>query len=184
MNMLRAPSALLSALLLVFAMTLAGPSEAASTELDARVRAAMERFYSEVPPARELSGKSRGILVFPRVYRAGFWFGGGTGEGALVVGGQTVQYYRTTSISFGLQFGAQGRTEIVLFMTNDSLAKFRASKGWQAGIDGSIAVVEFGRGTSVDTDTARTPIIGFMFDNHGLMADLSFNGNKFWKITK
>ena len=59
-----------------------------------------------------------------------------------------------------------------------------ASKGWQAGIDGSIAVVEFGTGTGVDTDTARSPIIGFMFDNQGLMADLSFKGNKFWKIAK
>ena len=180
MNMLRT----ISVLSLVFIVSVAGPAEAASTELDARIHAAIQRFYSEVPPARELAGKSRGMLVFPRVYRAGFWFGGGTGEGALLVSGQTVQYYRTTSLSFGLQFGAQGRTEIILFMTDDSLAKFRASKGWQAGIDGSIAVVEFGAGTGIDTDTARTPIIGFMFDNKGLMADLSFMGNKFWKIVK
>ncbi len=173
-----------AALSLLVALTGAAPATAASVELDARVRAAMQRFYSEVPPAKELAGKSRGILIFPRVYRAGFWFGGGTGEGALLVGGQTVQYYRATSLSFGLQFGAQGRTEIILFMTDDSLAKFRASKGWQAGIDGSVAVVEFGTGTGIDTDTARTPIIGFMFDNQGLMADLSFKGNKFWKIVK
>lgn len=180
MNMLRT----LFALSLAVALGSTSPAQAASTELDARVRAAMQRFYTEVPPAKELAGKSRGILVFPRVYKAGFWFGGGTGEGALLVSGQTVQYYRTTSLSFGLLFGGQGRTEIVLFMTNDSLAKFRASKGWQAGIDGSIALIEFGAGTGINTDTARTPIIGFVFDNKGLMADLSFKGNKFWKIVK
>ncbi len=184
MNMLRTLSAVSSALTLVLVLSAAGPAEAASTELDARVRAAMQRFYTEVPPGRELAGKARGILVFPRVYKAGFWFGGGTGEGALLVDQQTVQYYRTTSLSFGLLFGGQGRTEIILFMTNDSLAKFRASKGWQAGIDGSIALIEFGAGTGIDTDTARTPIIGFVFDNKGLMADLSFRGNKFWKIIK
>lgn len=174
----------LFALSLAVALGSTSPAHAASTELDARVRAAIQRFYTEVPPAKELAGKSRGILVFPRVYKAGFWFGGGTGEGALLVSGQTVQYYRTTSLSFGLLFGGQGRTEIVLFMTDDSLAKFRASKGWQAGIDGSIALIEFGAGTGIDTDTARTPIIGFVFDNKGLMADLSFKGNKFWKIVK
>lgn len=159
------------------------PASAGSTELDARVRAALERFYSQVPPARELASKSRGILVFPRVYKAGFWFGGGLGNGALLVGGQTVQYYRTTSLSFGLSFGGQGRTEIILFMTDTALAKFRASRGWQAGVDGSIALVEFGTGAGFNTDTLRTPIIGFVFDNKGLMADLSFKGNKYWKIT-
>lgn len=155
-----------------------------STELDARVRGALERFYTTVPPARDLASDSRGILVFPRVYKAGFWLGGATGEGALLVGGQTVQYYRTTSLSFGFSFGLQGRTEIVLFMTDDSLAKFRASKGWQAGVDGSIALAEFGTGAGLNTDTVRAPIIGFVFDNKGLMADLSFEGSKYWKITK
>ncbi len=169
--------------LTLLALAAAGPASAGSAELDARVRAALERFYSEVPPARELAGKSRGILVFPRVYKAGFWFGGGVGNGALLVGGQTAQYYRTTSLSFGLSFGGQGRTEIILFMTDAALAEFRASRGWQAGVDGSIALVEFGTGAGVDTNTVRTPIIGFVFDNKGLMADLSFRGNKYWKIT-
>ena len=173
----------ISPLILAIALGWALPAHAGSEELDARVRAAMERFYTEIPPGRELASKARGILVFPRVYKAGFWFGGGVGDGALLVGGQTVQYYRTTSVSFGLSFGGQGRTEIILFMTDTALAQFRASRGWQAGVDGSIAVVEFGTGKEVNTDTARTPIIGFVFDNKGLMADLALEGNKYWKIT-
>ncbi|NJN51185.1 MAG: hypothetical protein HC809_04790 [Gammaproteobacteria bacterium] len=144
----------------------------------------MERFYAEVPAARELADRSVGILVFPRVYKAGLGVGFAAGDGALQVHGQTVQYYRTTSASFGFQIGAQGRTEIVLFRTQEALDKFRASQNWQAGIDGSIAVVQFGVGKSIDTDNVRDPIIGFIFDNKGLMYDLSFKGAKYWKIDK
>ena len=84
--------------------------------------------------------------MFPKVYKAGFVLGGGIGDGALQIRGETVQYYRTTSLSYGFQLGVQWRTEIVLFMTQEALDKFRAGNGWQAGIDGSIAVIAFGVG--------------------------------------
>jgi lipid-binding SYLF domain-containing protein len=130
----------------------------------------------------ELMQRAAGILVFPRVYKAGFVVGGGAGEGALQVRGQTVQYYRTTSLSYGFQLGVQWRTEIVMFMTQEALDKFRAGSGWQAGIDGSIAIIAFGVGNSIDTDNIQQPIIGFIFDDKGLMFDLSLKGNKYWKI--
>jgi len=108
--------------------------------------------------------------------------GGGIGDGALQIRGQTVQYYRTTSLSYGFQAGIQARTEIVMFMTEDALERFRAGNGWQAGIDGSIAIITFGAGNSIDTDNIQEPIIGFIFDDRGLMFDLSFKGSKYWKI--
>ncbi len=116
--------------------------------------------------------------MFPQVYKAGFVFGGAVGDGALRVGGQTVQYYRTTAVSWGFQVGAQARTEVVLFMTQDALDRFRAGNGWQAGVDGSIAVINFGAGNSIDTDNIQEPIIGFIFDDKGLMFDLSFKGQQ------
>lgn len=157
---------------------------ASRTELDALVNGAIERLHQEVPSGAELARKASGMLVFPRVYKAGFGFGGTLGEGALVVGGKTVQYYRTAGVSFGFQIGGQARTEVVLFMTPDALAEFRASEGWQAGVDGSIAVVEFGVGRSFDTDSVQDPIIGFVFGNKGLMYDLSLRGSRFVKIDK
>ena len=71
-----------------------------------------------------------------------------------------------------------------MFMTDGALRRFRESDGWEAGIDGSIAVVEFGVGKEIDTNSMRDPIIGFVFSNKGLMYNLSLEGSKFWKIEK
>ncbi|CAB1072286.1 hypothetical protein D1AOALGA4SA_1513 [Olavius algarvensis Delta 1 endosymbiont] len=35
---------------------------------------------------------------------------------------------------------------ILAFLTDDVLNKFRASKGWEAGIDGNVAVIAVGGG--------------------------------------
>ena len=160
----------------------AGNAEASKESLDAGVKVTLDNLAAKIPVAPELIQKAAGILVFPRVYRAGFMFGGGVGEGALQVHGETVQYYRTTSLSWGFQAGIQWRTEIVLFMTQEAVDRFRAGNGLQAGIDGSIAVIAFGAGNSIDTDNIQQPIIGFVFDDKGLMFDLSLKGNKYWKI--
>lgn len=169
---------------ITFSFMLATSAAADVAAFEARVQAALDRFYAEVPVSQELAARSTGILVFPRVFKAGFGVGVAAGDGALQVNGQTVQYYRTTSASFGFQIGGQVRTEVVLFMTPEALAKFRASQNWQAGIDGGIAVIQFGVGKSIDTDNLREPILGFVFANKGLMFDLSFKGSKYQKIDK
>ena len=169
-------------MLVVVAALLAGNAQASKEKLDADVQTALKSFAEKIPAAPDLMQKAAGILVFPSVFKAGFMFGGTYGEGALQVHGQTVQYYRTTAVSWGFQAGLQSRVEIVLFMTQDALDRFRAGSGWQAGVDGSIALLAFGVGNSIDTDNIREPIIGFVFDDKGLMFDLSFKGNKYWKI--
>ena len=101
--------------------------------IDADVDATIQRLYATVRGSRELVGKSRGVLVFPSVIPAGFVVGAQYGKGALRVGGGTVGYYSTTSASVGLQAGAQSKSIIFLFMTQDALDKFRSSDGWSAG---------------------------------------------------
>ena len=174
-------STLLFALLAVGATT---PAQASREELDAKVRATVERLHRDINAGEELSNRAEGMLVFPNVYKAGIGLGGAVGEGALLINGEPVQYYRTTGLSFGFQLGGQARSEVILFMTPDALKNFRESKGWQAGVDGSVAVIEFGVGKGVDTRNVQDPIIGFIFDNKGLMYDLSLNGSKYWKISK
>ena len=176
------PIARVSWLLVAVGVLLAGNAQAAKEALDANVTAALASFAAKIPLAPELMQKAAGILVFPKVIKAGFVLGGAVGEGALQVHGQTVQYYRTSAISYGFQVGIQQRTEIVMFMTEDALERFRAGNGWQAGIDGSIAVITFGVGNSIDTDNIQEPIIGFIFDDKGLMFDLSLKGSKYWKV--
>ncbi|PIW45718.1 MAG: hypothetical protein COW18_11285 [Zetaproteobacteria bacterium CG12_big_fil_rev_8_21_14_0_65_54_13] len=175
----------LNMLLLLAAFLMPLPALAASAaEIDAKVTAALADFYKTVGGGKELAAKSRGMLVFPEVYKAGIGIGGEYGEGALRVGGKTVDYYNTAAASIGFQLGAQVKSQVILFMTKDALKKFRASDGWKAGVDGSVALATLGADGSVDSDTAQKPIIGFIFSNKGLMYNLTFEGTKMSKIKK
>jgi len=146
--------------------------------IDASVDGTMSKLFTTVPGSRELVSKARGVLVFPSVLQAGFIVGGQYGEGSLRVGGATVGYYSTVSGSFGLQAGAQSKAIIFLFMTQDSLDKFRNADGWSAGVDASVALVKIGANGAVDTTTATAPVQVFVLTNAGLMGDVSLQGTK------
>ncbi|WP_018294449.1 YSC84-related protein [Mariprofundus ferrooxydans] len=181
MNRLKQTSFMVMALMFLAPL----PAMAASAvEINAKVTAALADFYKTVSGGKELAAKARGILVFPEVYKAGIGIGGEYGEGALRIGGKTVQYYSTAAASIGFQLGAQVKSQVILFMTKDALKKFRASDGWKAGVDGSVALASLGADGSIDSETAKKPIIGFIFSNKGLMYNLTFEGTKISKIKK
>jgi lipid-binding SYLF domain-containing protein len=69
-------------------------------------------------------------------------------------------------------------------MTDEALKQFRASSGWEAGVDGNVALITIGAGERADTTTTKDPIVGFVFDAKGLIADLSLKGAKFTKLNK
>ena len=69
-------------------------------------------------------------------------------------------------------------------MQDKALKEFRASSGWEAGVDGSVALIELGAGGSLDTTNIKDPIVGFVFGNKGLMYNLTLEGSKFTKIVK
>lgn len=153
-------------------------------EIDVAVDVAIERFHKQVIGAKELINASKGMLVMPNVIKGAFIIGGEYGEGALRVGGETVGYYNTISGSIGFQIGGEAKDIILLFMTDDVIKQFRASSGWEAGVDGNVALITIGAGERVDTTTSKDPIVGFVFDAKGLIADISLRGAKFTKLNK
>jgi len=153
-------------------------------KIDREVVKAIEVFRDEVNGSEVFLAQAAGYLVFPRVYKAGFVFGAETGEGALIVAGKTIDYYRTSAGSFGLQAGAQARSVVIAFMTKESLTKFRNSTGWKVGVDGSIALVDVGIGKTIDTKNIKDPVIGFIYGSKGLMYNLTFEGSRFSKLDK
>ncbi len=155
-----------------------------ATEINIKVDSALERFKDEVPGGKEFLKRAKGVLVFPGIIKAGFGIGGEYGEGALRIGGKTVEYYSTAAVSIGFQIGAQSKTLVLVFLQNDALTKFRASDGWKAGVDGSVAVVEWGVGEDINTTDIKDPIVGFIFSNKGLMFNLTLEGSKFTKIIR
>jgi lipid-binding SYLF domain-containing protein len=172
-------------LVLAMGFLAVGESLAATAkEIDASVDVALERFYKDVKGAKEFAKNAKGLLVLPGVVKGGFVFAGEYGEGALRIGGKSVDYYNIASASFGLTIGAEKKDIIIAFMTDESLKVFRATKGWEAGVDGNVALWDVGAGTRLDTTTAKDPIVAFVFDAKGFMADLSLKGAKFTKLDK
>jgi lipid-binding SYLF domain-containing protein len=143
---------------------------------------ALSRLHREVAGSQELVNAARGVLVFPSVVSAGFMVGGSHGQGALRKGGKTAGYFRMTEASVGLLAGAQSQAVFILFMTEDALRRFEASRGWTAGVDGSISLVTVGADARITTQTVRQEIVGFVLTNAGLMGSLSLNGNRITRI--
>ncbi|MGQ0672906.1 MAG: BPSL1445 family SYLF domain-containing lipoprotein [Hyphomicrobium sp.] len=170
----------------IFAVVAAVPrGEAASArEIDVDVRATLDKFFYDIRGANDLANKSVGILVFPSVVKAGIGIGGEYGEGALLIGGRTADYYNTVSASIGFQLGVQERSIIIMFMTQSALDQFRRTAGWKVGVDGSIAIVTLGVGGSIDTNKITSPVIGFILDPKGLMYNLTLEGSKITRINR
>ena len=170
---------------LVAVVAIAPRSQASSPpEIDADVRATLDKFFYQIEGARGLANKSAGVLVFPSVVKAGFGIGGEYGEGALHIHGRTVDYYNTISASIGFQLGIQKRSVIIMFMTQSALQQFRSTAGWKVGIDGSVAIITLGVGGSIDTNKITSPVIGFVLDPKGLMYNLTLEGSKISRISR
>ncbi|HZA66135.1 MAG TPA: YSC84-related protein, partial [Geminicoccaceae bacterium] len=73
---------------------------------------------------------------------------------------------------------------VLLFMTQEALDRFRGSDGWEIGVHGSVTVVKVGVAGEIDTTTISDPVIGFVFGEEGLMANLSLEGAKITKLDK
>jgi len=153
-------------------------------EIDVSVDEALERFQKEVYSAKDLIKDAKAILVFPKVIKGGIGIGAEYGEGALRIKGKTVDYYNTIAGSLGFQLGAQVKSVYLFFMQESALTSFRTSSGWQAGVDGSVALIKVGADGSVDTTKTDEPVIAFVLGQKGLMYNLTLEGSKFNKIIK
>lgn len=163
--------------------SLAGAVDSAAV-VDAKVNDAIASFKNEVNGADVFLNTAAGYLVFPRVIKVGIGLGAETGDGALRVGGKTAGYYRTTSGSFGLQLGAQAKSIVIAFMTQEALDKFRNSSGWKVGADASVALIDLGAGKTIDTQNIKDPVVGFIYGSKGLMYNLTLEGTKITQVER
>jgi lipid-binding SYLF domain-containing protein len=180
----RTSVALMFAALFVVAWPARQSRAASGPQIEASVHATLDRFFRQVRSSRELGNKALAILVFPTVVKAGFGIGGEYGEGELLIRDQPAGFYNIASASVGFQLGAQARSVVIMFMTDAALRQFRRTDGFKVGVDGSIAVIAIGAGGAIDTNSITKPVIGFIFDQKGLMYNLTLEGSKISRISR
>ena len=150
--------------------------------IDQQVSATLNKFYALNERNKYLADNAAGVLVFPKITKAGAGIGGEHGDGALLVGGKTVGYYSNSGASIGLTLGVSQHSQVILFQTPQARDKFVNGKDWSIGADASVAVAKTGAGGTYDNQTLSKPVLAFVFGEKGLMGDASLSGGKISKI--
>lgn len=159
-----------------------GIGSAGQQRLDQRVDAAKTFMFDNIPGSEDLHWKASGSLIMPLVTEAGFGLGASYGRGALLVNDVPVDYYSALQGTFGFQIGAQQYAHALFFMTEESLAGFRQSRGWAAGADVKYALKAEGASLGIDTNTVTEPIIAIIFGQAGLIVGATLEGTKYSRI--
>ncbi|MBU3736779.1 MAG: twin-arginine translocation pathway signal protein [Methylobacterium sp.] len=142
----------------------------------------LQALYKAEPKAAELGEKAKGILVFPKIMRAGLIIGGEGGEGALLKGGKAVSHYSQGGLSIGLQAGGQEFGYAMFFMDDEALKVLDKLDGWSVGVGPTVVVMDKGAARNLDTKTVQSGVYAFIFGQQGLMAGVALKGNKITKI--
>ena len=171
---------LMTGCLLMYAQNV---NAASAQDIDNGIKIQLENL-KKISGAEDMLKRSKGALIFPAVFQGGIGIGGAYGEGALRIKNKTEAYYNIITGSIGFQLGGEKKTVVILFMTDPALKEFRNASGWKAGVDASVALVELGAGTSIDTAIANKPVVAFAFGRKGLMYNLVIEGAKVSRIKK
>ena len=155
---------------------------ASAAKLAADSQAALNRLYAANPKARELGKRSRAILVFPRIVKAGLMVGGLRGDGALIENGRATRFYNTVAGTYGLQAGVQSYSSALFFITPSSLDYLKKSQGWSIGSGPSVVMVDQGMAKTMNSTTLTQDVYAFIYGQKGLMAGLGLEGSKITQI--
>jgi lipid-binding SYLF domain-containing protein len=173
----------LAALIGLVAMAGGGVAVAATAaELNTNGAAALSRLYAAAPKAQTYSRKALAVLVFPRIFKAGFMVGAQTGDGVLFVRHTPAGYYNISAASVGMQVGGQAFSYALFFMNQKALDYLKSSNGWSIGSGPSVVVVDKGKAMSNTTTTITQDVYAFPFGAKGLMAGLGLEGSKITPI--
>ena len=172
----------IAGLLAVLALS-AAPARAQTeqqTLVDRATLTVQEMFSDQVnPDGRRILKNAKGIMICPRVFKAGFILGGQAGSCVLVGrqgGWSNPAFYGFGSGSIGFQIGVQDAQIAFIVLTEKGLAALMDSQ-FKIGADASVAVATFGAGVSGATTAAlRADIVAFA-QARGLFAGIALDGS-------
>ena len=144
----------------------------------------LQTLFEIDPDTISIYKNASGTLIIPRITKAGFVLGGAYGEGVLRINEAPIDFYSLASASYGLQIGAQQYSNIIFFMTEEALQKFRVKDGWELGADAEVVFRNKGYSIGVSSKTISKPVYAIVFDQRGLLAGTSLVGAKFSRLIR
>ncbi len=160
------------------------PAAAASAAaLESASNAALQSLYTIQPNSFALAQMAKGILVFPKIVKAGFIVGAQTGDGVFYQNGVATSFYNISAGSYGLQAGIQSFSYALFFMNDAAVNYLASSNGWSVGAGPSVVVLNKGAAKSFTTSTLTQDVYAIPFGQQGLMAGLGIEGSKITHIS-
>jgi lipid-binding SYLF domain-containing protein len=143
------------------------------------VQEMMTQTVSDDP--RDLLRRAKAVMVCPRIFKAGFFFGGEGGNCVLLAraGNGTWSYpafYTIGSGSFGFQFGIEDNQLLMLIITQHGLNAVLDSQ-IKLGANAGIAVATLGAGVQGSTTTAVGADIVAFDASRGLFGGVALEGS-------
>jgi lipid-binding SYLF domain-containing protein len=151
-------------------------------ELNTDSEQALGTLIKTNPNAADLAKRAKAVLIFPNIVKAGFVFGGAYGEGILKQDAKVDGYYNSITASFGWQIGAQSYGYVVFLMSDKAVRYIHQTQGWEIGTGPTVVVVNEGVAKNLSSSTLKDDAYAFIFDQQGLMASLSLEGTKIFRI--
>ena len=131
--------------------------------------------------ATQMLREARAVIICPRIFRAGFVFGGQGGDCVLTArdgagSWSSPAFYTIGSASFGLQIGIQDMQVMMMILTDKGLSAVMDSQ-IKLGADASVALATIGGGIAGATTTAVGADIVSYARTRGLYAGISLEGS-------
>jgi SH3 domain-containing YSC84-like protein 1 len=144
--------------LTLLVLALSAPAARADEELVNDARETIMRFTSDpnMDWFRDNAREAMGLLVVPRLWRGGFFFGGSGGSGVLLARDPQTgtwsypAFYTIGAVSVGPQVGAEAAEVVLMIMTQRGLDSMLATSV-KLGADVSIAAGPVGAGAKAAT---------------------------------
>jgi SH3 domain-containing YSC84-like protein 1 len=137
------------------------------------------RSDKEFGNAKALLNRARGVLIAPRIFKAGFFFGGEGGEAVLLArnshGWSNPAFYTVASASFGLQIGAQ-ESEMVMLVMSDRAMRALMQDHFKIGANAGLAIATLGSTVEGATTAAAGADIVVWASSSGAYAGISLDG--------
>jgi lipid-binding SYLF domain-containing protein len=158
---------------------------ASAEEINANADAALARLQKSQPVTEEMLANAKGILIFPKIIKAGLILGAAGGDGVLRVDGKPEAYYRSTAASYGFQSGITKFGYVMFLMDDESLNYIRETAGWEVGVGPTITVADDNIISSrLSTSTVQEGIYVFFVNQTGYFAGAGIEGTKITRIAE
>jgi lipid-binding SYLF domain-containing protein len=171
-SLLAAPAAIL---VLLGGCETAPRTESGREALTAQSGGVLGSFKATDSTLNDLLAKSVGYAIFPDVGKAGFIAGGAYGHGEVYEYGRLVGYADLSQGSVGLQIGVQSYDELILFLNQEQLNKFKSN---QFAFSANVSAVAIKPGVAAAADHSKGVVV-FVQPRGGLMAEASIGGQQF-----